>query len=203
MKKEIIIFILTIFMICLIFPIVSPIPLDYDEDGIEDSLQTGYFVYPLLPGIYKKEVDDWEVSVCIYHAGGKQTKVREFADVINTAHLRSYPGQIDSITAFVDKEIPDPDFPDNPTKTTNLYTVCWVVLPFGSDSMSFSVILKGQGSVTEDVIGAQTASAPSGAGDCKTIFSKKQLLQAFIGVTASSIPPANIIDRDTKQIVQW
>ena len=171
---------------------------DKDEDGVKDIQQTGWFIYPLLPGFY--EVEDWEVAVCLWEAGGESMSPQELGSVLDTAMLREYPGQIDTVRAYVEKDVPDPE---DPYKTTNLYTVCWSVLPMGDKSMKYSVYLKGAGSTKLEIESNDDAQPYVGAGDCKTVYSDLKLTKAHIVVSAGQLPGENIIDWDTKDEVVW
>lgn len=169
--------------------------LDFDENGVDDLKETGWFVYPKLAGFY--DVEDWEVSVCL-NVIYEDESPKELNSVLAGAMLREYPGQVDSISASVKKDVP---LPEDITKKTNLYTVCWGIVPFENNGMKFSVILKGD----EKLVIAENQEAPgkTPVGDCKAVYSDLKFTKAYITTGVGPLPPAPVIDEDEGEEVNW
>lgn len=193
--KIIILFIILIITIISIANIGFSASLDFDENGVDDLKETGWFVYPKLAGFY--DVEDWEVSVCL-NVIYKDESPKELNTVLAGAMLRDYPGQVDSISASVRKDVP---LPEDITKKTNLYIVCWGIVPFGDKAMSFSVILKGDEKLA--VAENQEAQGKTPLGDCKTVYSDLKFTKAYITTSVSPLPPSPVIDEDKGEEVDW
>ncbi|MFH1440333.1 MAG: hypothetical protein ABIG89_07215 [Candidatus Woesearchaeota archaeon] len=186
---------ITILCLCLLIFNLSFIntnsqSLDYDENGIDDLRETGWFIYPLLPQFYA--VADWEVAACLHYSGGEQLEPKNIASALGASMQKAYPGQINSISASMTKDYPDPD---DPYKLTNMYQVCWAVLPVGETSMKFSVYLNDGKNLKYEVAKDKSAQPYVGNGGCEIIYSKDKYTKAYIIIPGPILlPPANVMD---------
>lgn len=208
-KIKLLISMLMILIVCSLAYNVISISLDYNENSQDDFAETGWFVYPLLEGFYK--VQDWEVAVCLHEYLDKSNLPKEKTTMMDKAMSEDYQGQILSITADLTKNVPTPaDFEggtedETGKKTTNLYTVCWVVLPMSGSEQKYSVYLKGEGAEW-DVVENQIATPFSGSGDCKLEYSDSKFKEAYLSIGGGvvfTVPIMDKTDLDSITAVEW
>ncbi|MBT4540067.1 hypothetical protein HOC35_01010 [Candidatus Woesearchaeota archaeon] len=176
----------------LTYPITDQKPSSNDMyPTTENDLQSaGWGVYPVIPGFY--DVADWEIAVCMYYTGPGKTVDKTFTGI---GLSKDYPGQVDFIDAYRETTY-DPDTDAD----TNLYTVCWGVIPF-EDSVTFNVILKGDGSPVKVTKSPRTAQEISGDVDCDTVIDDKIFTDAAIVLPGNTFIKVPVVDKETGNLV--
>ena len=199
-------------MFCLLLNTGSSIDLkaDFNENRVKDTLETGWFIYPLL-NIYRSgeadrggQVEDWEISVCMYLYDDRNDKTSTYTTSMANAITEEYPGMIASVTGSVEKNVIDPD--DLLGEKTNKYTTCWSVLTTTDEDLKYTVYLqKGQKKIA--VVKNEEVISFTGTGNCDVMYSDLQFEQVRMMLDQESlIPPIPIMDYtdpDNIDAVEW